>query len=116
MNRLILAIGLIFALATVAGPVTARVLAAGHFSTVSAIADRCAEPAQTVVKAAVFKPCPKKLNGHVIPCQQLPAVLPEIMGCPLPLDRLFHLPEVGTLEPQGVNEDWFRPPRGTERA
>lgn len=116
MNRLILAIGLIFALASVAGPVAARVFAAAQFSAVSTIADRCAEPAETVIEAAVFKPCPKKLNGHAIPCQQLPAVLPEIMGCPLPSSRPSHLPEVGVLKPQGLNEKWFRPPRGTARA
>lgn len=116
MNRLILAIGLIFALATVSGPVTVRVLAAGHVSTASANADRCAVPAETVVKATVLKPCAKKLNGHAIPCQQLPAVLPEMTGCRLPSGRQAHLPEVVTLEPQGLHEEWFRPPRGTARA
>lgn len=116
MSRLILAIALIFALASVSGPVAARVLAAGHLSTVTANADRCAEPAQTMVEATAIKPCPKKLNGHAIPCQQLPGVLPQITGCALPSIRLSHLLELRTLDPRGFTEEWFRPPREAARA
>lgn len=110
MSRLILAIALIFALASVSGPVVARVLAAGHFSTVAANADRCAEPAETVVEATA-KPCPKKLNGHAIPCQQVPGVLPETTGYPLPSSRPSHLLELHALDPRGFSAEWFRPPR-----
>ncbi|WIJ26925.1 hypothetical protein [Devosia sp. RR2S18] len=113
MNRLLIFIVVaLFGLISLSGPTMAISAATGQFWTV-ADQDVCAEADALFQKAPAFRPCPKKVKGHAIPCQQPTCVLPLPVGCTFE-------PQVATftkLDAIGVaglaNEGRFRPPQAT---
>ena len=78
MHRFWLLIVVLFGLASASGPTMASAVATGHFWT-AATPQICAEEPGLPKFAALYKPCPKKINGQAVPCQQVPAVMPKAM-------------------------------------
>ncbi len=114
MHRLMIIIGLLFALGNVASPSMAAAMAATA-TVQAAIADsddHCVGPAAETAKVAAFKPCAKKVNGKaVLSCHLPPVVLPAEI-------ELFADDGAGVFEAPAqrillstVFSGHFRPPR-----
>lgn len=113
MNRLlILIVVALFGLASLSGPTMAASAATGQFWTV-ADQDVCTEADVLFQKAPAFKPCPKKVKGQAIPCQQPTGVLPLPVGCTFdPLVATFT--QLDAFGVSGLaNGGRFRPPQAT---
>ena len=113
MNRLIVVIALLFSLASLGGPTMAHALSDGDvWIAATDVQAWCAEPVEADIRAPAYKPCAKKINGQAIPCQPLPAVLPDDVGCLLNRWEASYVPPVAPVAESNLLEGWFRPPRG----
>ena len=110
MNRFLLLIAMLFGLAAVPGPAMASVAASGQFWTIAS-QELCVEADASQRGTPAFKRCSKKINGHVISCQQAMGVLPFVEACSVYAQAaVFAAAQVSAITAPG-DDGRFRPPR-----
>lgn len=110
MNRFGLLIVLLFGLASLSGPTMAASVAAGNFWTV-ANQELCVEQDVTRQSSSAYKLCSKKINGQVVPCQQLAGVMPLAVDCMFEQHSTAFSLLVKIGSPPLTNGGRFRPPQ-----
>lgn len=110
MNRFLLLMAMLFGLAAVPGPAMASVAASGQFWTIAS-QELCVEAEASQRSAPAFKRCSKKINGHVISCQQAIDVLVFVHECCLYAQAaVFAAAQDSAITALG-DDGRFRPPR-----
>lgn len=110
MNRLLLLIAILFAMASMSGPTMGAAVATGDLWTVVDHA-MCIDTDARAQTERAFRPCAKKINGLAIPCQPPAGVMPS------PEQRLAEPPQPSFDFPchaaiAGMGSSGrFRPPR-----
>ncbi len=111
MNRFLLVIAVLFALASSGGATMANAASSGEFWSVSS-SGQCIEPTAEFEPAPAFKRCGKKVNGQAVPCQPSPAVMPVAVGFMAARGQPRYAVASEATPTLSVFRGWFRPPRG----
>ena len=111
MNRFLLLIAVLFGLmAAVPGPTMGTALVSGNFGTMAS-QHLCVEADASQRNSPAFKPCPKKINGHVTSCQQAIGVWPFVAACSVYAQSVVFTAAQDSAVTSLGDDRRFRPPR-----